>query len=108
MIKTPEEILMVKIHRQAEPLSEQLLRIVQTHAGHVVFPIDEFKAQSKHFVFCHIDTDEQKSVASSFNVGGIPDLRFLKADGTEVHKVVGYEGMALLNDMDKAWEMGKG
>lgn len=73
----------------------------------MVFPTDEFIAQSKHFVFCHIDVDEQKSVAQAFGTGGIPDLRFLKADGTEVHKVVGYKGMALLDDMDKAWEMGK-
>jgi thioredoxin-like negative regulator of GroEL len=73
----------------------------------VVFPTDEFKAQSKSFVFVHIDVDSNKAVASRFGVGGIPDLRFLKNDGTEVHKVVGYKGMALMQDFEKAKELGK-
>jgi len=73
----------------------------------VVFPTDEFKAQAKHYVFVHIDVDEQKSVAQQYGVGGIPDLRFLKNDGTEVGKVVGYKGMALIEDMDKAAQSGK-
>jgi thiol-disulfide isomerase/thioredoxin len=67
-----------------------------------VFPTAEFKAKAKDFVFVHIDVDNQKPVAQRFSVGPIPDLRFLKNDGTEVHKVVGFKGMALLGDFDIA------
>jgi len=67
-----------------------------------VFPTAEFKAKAKDFVFVHIDTDNQKDLAARFGVGGIPDLRFLTNDGTEVHKVVGFKGMALLGDFDIA------
>lgn len=72
-----------------------------------MFPTDEFKAQGKYFVFVHIDVDNNKSTAQQFGIGGIPDIRFLKNDGTEVHKVVGYKGMAILDDCDKARELGK-
>lgn len=67
-----------------------------------VFPTPEFKAMAKYYVFVDIDTDEQSALASQYGVTGIPDLRFLKADGTEVHRVVGYKGMALLDDMKLA------
>jgi thiol-disulfide isomerase/thioredoxin len=72
-----------------------------------VFPTDEFKAMAKYFVFVDIDTDEQPSLAKQFGASAIPDLRFLKADGTQVHKVVGYKGMAVLDDFDKALQAGK-
>ncbi len=67
-----------------------------------MFSTEEFKAKAKDFVFVHIDTDHQKDVAKKFGVSGIPDLRFLTNDGTEVHKVVGYKGMAVLGDFDIA------
>lgn len=70
-----------------------------------VFPTAEFKAMAKYFVFCDIDTDEQPALARQYGVSGIPDLRFLTKDGREVHKVVGYKGMALLADMEKARQM---
>ena len=67
-----------------------------------MFPTEEFKAKAKDFVFVHIDTDKQPSVSARFGVGGIPDLRFLTSDGTEVHKVVGFIGMRLLGEFDVA------
>lgn len=67
-----------------------------------VFPTPEFQAMGKYFVFVDIDTDEQSALARQYGVSSIPDLRFLKADGTEVHRVVGYKGMALLDDMNLA------
>jgi outer membrane lipoprotein-sorting protein len=70
-----------------------------------VFPTAEFKAYGKYFVFVDIDTDDQASLARQYGVSGIPDLRFLKSDGTEVHKVVGFKGMALLQDLEKAKDM---
>ncbi|MBA2306959.1 MAG: thioredoxin family protein [Armatimonadetes bacterium] len=72
-----------------------------------MFSTDEFKAQGKYFVFVHIDVDTNQALKQQFGVGGIPDLRFLKSDGTEVHKVVGYKGMAVLGDFDIAREKGK-
>lgn len=72
-----------------------------------VFPTEEFLAMGKYFVFVDIDTDEQPALARQYGVSGIPDLRFLKSDGTEVHKVVGYKGMAVLQDFDKAREMNR-
>lgn len=70
-----------------------------------VFPTAEFKAMARYFVFVDIDTDEQSGLARQYGVSGIPDLRFLRSDGTEVHKVVGYKGMALLQDMESARNM---
>ena len=68
---------------------------------------DEFKAQSKHFVFCHIDAEKQPSVASAFSVQGYPDIRFIKGNGTEVHRVGGYEPKEpFLKDMEEAWSKG--
>lgn len=68
-----------------------------------VFTTAEFKARGKYFVFCAIDTDQQPALAQQFGANAIPDIRFLKADGTEVHKVVGYGGKAaFLAEMDKA------
>lgn len=69
-----------------------------------VYSTAEFKEMGKYFVFCQIDTDEQKGLASEFGVSGIPDIRFLEADGrTEVHKVVGYKPKAeFLAEMRKA------
>jgi thiol-disulfide isomerase/thioredoxin len=67
-----------------------------------VFPTAEFQAKAKDFVFISIDIDEQKSVAQKYGISAIPDLRFLDADGNQIHKTVGYKGMALLGDFDVA------
>jgi thiol-disulfide isomerase/thioredoxin len=71
-----------------------------------IFPTPEFMEIAKKYVLVDIDTDEQEALARKYGVSGIPDLRFLKPDGTQVHKVVGYKGMALLDDMRAALEMG--
>ncbi len=61
----------------------------------------EFKAMGKFYVFVHVDTDYNKSLASSFGVSGIPDFRLLKSDRTEVDKQVGYGGIgSILNKME--------
>lgn len=67
-----------------------------------MFSTEEFKAKAKDFVFVHIDVDKQPAVKQRFGVGPIPDLRFLTNDGTEVHKVIGFKGMAVLADFDVA------
>lgn len=63
----------------------------------------EFKAMGKYYVFVHIDTDYNKSLASSYGVSGIPDFRYLKADRTEVDKQVGYGGIgSIISKMESA------
>ncbi len=57
---------------------------------------------SKYFVFVKIDTDHQKSVASAFGVGGIPDIKFLDADGNVLGGWVGYRPLnEVISEMDK-------
>ena len=67
-----------------------------------VFPTPEFLAKAKDFVFISIDIDQQPAVAQRFGISAIPDLRFLDADGNQIHKTIGYKGMALLADFDTA------
>jgi thiol-disulfide isomerase/thioredoxin len=67
-----------------------------------VFPTPEFQAKAKDFVFISIDIDQQPAVAQRFGISAIPDLRFLDADGNQIHKTIGYKGMALLADFDTA------
>ncbi|MFN8138733.1 MAG: thioredoxin family protein [Fimbriimonadales bacterium] len=71
-----------------------------------VFTTPQFQAMGKYYVFVDIDTDEQPDLAQKFGASAIPDLHFLKSDGTEVHRVVGYKGMALLDDMEMARKKG--
>lgn len=72
-----------------------------------VFPTEEFKAMGKYFVFCDIDTDEQPAIAKQFGANAIPDIRFLKSDGSEVHKIVGYRPKAdFIAEMEKAKSAG--
>ncbi|MCH8274385.1 MAG: thioredoxin family protein [Armatimonadetes bacterium] len=69
-------------------------------------PSEQFIDQAQYFVFVHIDTDHQPGVARRFGVGGIPDIRFLTKDGTEVHKFVGYKPVAgVIAEMNKARKM---
>ncbi len=67
-----------------------------------VFPTEQFKEAAKDFILVKIDTDEQPKVAQKYGVSGIPDIRFLAPDGSQVSKVVGYKGERLLDDMRSA------
>ncbi len=46
------------------------------------------------FEAVQVDVDAHRELAKQYGVGGIPDLRVLRADGTEVQKSVGYGGVA--------------
>ncbi|GIV03286.1 MAG: hypothetical protein D6724_07155 [Armatimonadetes bacterium] len=71
-----------------------------------VFPTQEFKEQSKYFVFVHLDGDHQKDVVSQFGVQGYPTMIILNKDGKEIHRIVGYRPIdALLAEMNKARSM---
>jgi len=70
-----------------------------------VFSTEEFKAENKYFVFCHINGDDNgagKAVAQTFNVQGFPDIRFLRADGSQLSQIGGFEpGPQFIADMEK-------
>lgn len=68
-----------------------------------VFSTEEFKQQSKYFVFVHIDGDQQPDLTKHFGVSGYPTIKFMKPDETIVHEAVGYRPLAaFLAEMDKA------
>lgn len=47
----------------------------------------------QRFELVKINTDDNQKLASEFGVGGIPDLRILAADGSEIARVKGYSGV---------------
>jgi len=55
-----------------------------------VFQQEDWKKMSKYLVFCKIDVDEQKSVASTYGIEAMPTQMIVNADGSVVAKRVGY------------------
>lgn len=67
-----------------------------------VYPTEEFKKESKYFVFCKINGEHEASLFQQFQGSGFPLLVYLKADGSEVGRVLGYEDTApLVAEMEK-------
>jgi len=56
------------------------------------FGTEQFKAYAKKLVFCRIDVDEQKSVASQYGITAMPTQDILDKDGAVVKQIVGYGG----------------
>ena len=46
-------------------------------------------------VFVKVDTDKHPDVARHFGVVGLPDIRFLKPDGTEVRRLTDFQDVEL-------------
>ncbi len=46
-------------------------------------------------VFLKVDTDEHPELAKHFGVEGLPDIRFLNPDGTEVHRLNDFQDAEL-------------
>ena len=69
-----------------------------------VFSTDQFKAESKYFVFCHVDVDEQPGLSAQYKANAIPAIHFLNSDGGEVvAPTIGYGGPeSFFGDMEKA------
>lgn len=68
-----------------------------------VFPLPEFKAYGKKMVFCEVDVDHNPALASKYGASAIPAIRFLKPDGSIVHKFEGYGNPAqVFGEMDAA------
>jgi len=61
-----------------------------------VYTTDEFKKQSKYFVFCKIDAEKGEGIdlAARYKISAYPICKFIKPDGTEVHESVGYKPTA--------------
>lgn len=57
-----------------------------------VFQSDRFKNESKDFVLCKIDVDEQKGLAQRYNIEAMPTVKFVRGDGSVAHEFVGYGG----------------
>lgn len=54
-----------------------------------VYSTEEFKKQSKYYVFCKINADEQTDVKKAFGVTGLPTIKYLKGDAV-IDEQVGY------------------
>lgn len=53
-------------------------------------------------VLIKIDTDEHPELAKHFGVVGLPDLRFLKSDGSEVKRLADFQDAELFTDTLKS------
>lgn len=69
-----------------------------------VFASEAFMNKVKgNFVLCRIDFLKFPAKAQGYGVSGAPDIRFLRKDGTEAHKIGGYVPLdRFLAEMDKA------
>lgn len=54
-----------------------------------VYSTEEFKKQSKYFVFCKINADEQPALKNAYGVSGLPTIKYLKGEDV-IDEQVGY------------------
>jgi thioredoxin 1 len=52
----------------------------------------------KQVVFLKVDTDEHPDLAKHFSIEGLPDIRFLDSDGTEVRRLTDFQDAALFSE----------
>lgn len=55
------------------------------------FPNPEVQKEMKGYVFVKVDTDKHPQISRWFGVAGIPDIRILDSNGTELKQVVGFK-----------------
>jgi thioredoxin-related protein len=48
-------------------------------------------AKATDFVNLKLDADANRSIVQRYQVGGLPTILFLDAQGREIHRVVGYK-----------------
>jgi thioredoxin-like negative regulator of GroEL len=71
-----------------------------------IYPLEDFKKMSKHFVFVKINTDHQPNLSRQYNVSALPTIMFMKADGSVIHSFLGYRGLGdYIAEMNKARQM---
>jgi len=57
-----------------------------------VYPTDKFKAESKYFVFCRLNAEQEgEALAQQYGVNAYPTIDILKPDGTKVGMIEGFE-----------------
>ena len=56
-----------------------------------VFHTEEFLALGKKMIFCKVDIDLNPALAEQFGVNAIPNMFVIRADGSVVGSVLGYE-----------------
>ena len=57
---------------------------------HDCFSTEQFKKFGKKLVFCRIDVDEQKSVASQYGITAMPTQDIVDKDGAVIKQTIGY------------------
>lgn len=75
-----------------------------------VFNTEKFKAMSKYFVFCKIDTENDAQIGPvkargivDKDISGLPTTKFVNGDGRVVHEFVGYKPVdEYVKELDKA------
>lgn len=69
-----------------------------------VLDTDKFKALSKYFVFCRIDTDQQPTVAAHYNITALPTQDVLDSNGNVLDQTVGYANPDAFYQFISKWE----
>lgn len=68
-----------------------------------VFQSAKFKETCGDFILVKIDIDEQPALAQKYGVSSIPNVKFLKADGSVAHEFLGYASPEqVYGELDKA------
>jgi thiol:disulfide interchange protein DsbD len=64
---------------------------------------EDVVARSEEFVNLKLDADSNRSIMSQYRIAGLPTVLFIEADGTEIHRVIGYKPPEeFAGDMDAA------
>jgi len=58
----------------------------------------EVAKQLEQVVFVKVDTDEHPELAKHFGVTGLPDIRFLKSDGSELRRLTDFQDAQLFSE----------
>lgn len=69
-----------------------------------VLDTDKFKALSKYFVFCRIDTDQQPTLAAKYNITALPTQDILDSKGNVLDQTVGYGNADMFYQFISKWE----
>ena len=67
-----------------------------------VFTTQEFQDEAAKFELVESDVSMDSKLADAYHVKELPDFRFLDKNGKEVHRLVGFEGLGLLDHMEQA------
>jgi thiol:disulfide interchange protein len=70
---------------------------------------EDVVAKAADFVSLKLDADANRSWVMQYQIGGLPTILFIDADGKEIHRVVGYRPPEqFVNEMETALSVFKG